>query len=865
MIRRFGTVAAAALIALAMVVPVGTAMADDDASWQAQYQTMAGQDPKTAQPGYSIEGLSNTNDPLMNGTATIDNIQTDSINYGDQDSTDRITNTVWEGLPARISFDCSLQAEDGGTFSSGDTIEVPTNIGDFFKPLNGWEQYGEQSIVDDDGVQLATVKVADEGKTLVFTVKQEGLTGINDASVQLPALTVKKDVVADNEASPVSKDLTINGVSTSITFNKVNEPDKPAQVKPDLPDVDTFWKNAWSCNNYTGSTIRFAVNPIGSIDLYGSTTYTLDHQKAYEDLYGEAKYPNVYPREPKAYRNLFVEDPIPEKGKVDVNSVVIAASIPSIAKMEDGGYRDEWHLNYYIPEGVYYAQRGGTLWQPLKKKNLTRLTQDEGESKEGFKNRLKQNALQWGIYEDTDGTQTFMCNFGNVGKFDDGTLNNGVTYQDYASHLVKEYPDIFGAQGASAGNVVSYHVEFNAYYPDVDITTTANTATLYAEDDNGKETRVGGNTSGKYTIINAAGIGAAQKNSLELLLVDRDEKATTSGITYQKPIEGGTFAIQKKNESGEWENVRGKTNLTTNKNGRITVTNFEQGTYRVIQTGWVKGYFAERNSYHDPWNAGNKPGMPVGLEPNNLGEFTISDDQKYGYGVRVENWQCRDLKVTKQWNDKNDQDGIRPTSITVKLLKDGEETGKTLTLDDACNWTGTFDDLDKYNDGTEIAYTIEEVPVEGYSSKVTGDVSAGFTITNSHTPSNIQVTVTPRNVVAYTGGDSVAGTRFPAVRYAIDVPDGMTPEELVFSVNNDSCSPEPIGNGDAYLLSCVDNVFTMAEQSSRNEESGSPEGEGVTDDAEAGEYTVAVKNQGGIVVVRSDQWPAATCRNPTKS
>ena len=247
--------------------------------------------------------------------------------------------------------------------------------------------------------------------------------------------------------------------------------------------------------------------------------------------------------------------------------------------------------------------------------------------------------------------------------------------------------------------------------------------------------------------------------------------------------------------------------------------------------------------------------MPVGLEPNNLGEFTISDDQTRGYGVLVKNWQCRDLKVTKQWDDKNDQDGIRPQSITVKLVANGQETEETLTLSNGNNWTGTFNTLDKYKDGQEIAYTIEEVPVEGYSSKVTGDVSAGFTITNSHTPSNIQVTVTPRNVVAYTGGDSVAGTTFPAVRYAIDVPDGMTPEELVFRVNNESCLPEPIGNGDAYLLPCVDNVFTMTEQSSRSGESGSPEGEGVTDDAEAGEYTVAVKNQDDIVVVRdSDQW-----------
>lgn len=75
----------------------------------------------------------------------------------------------------------------------------------------------------------------------------------------------------------------------------------------------------------------------------------------------------------------------------------------------------------------------------------------------------------------------------------------------------------------------------------------------------------------------------------------------------------------------------------------------------------------------------------------------------------------------------------------MKLLADGQETKETLTLSSGNNWTGTFIGLDKYQDGQEIAYTIEEVDVNGYSTVVTGDASTGFTITNSYTPETISI------------------------------------------------------------------------------------------------------------------------------
>ncbi len=93
-----------------------------------------------------------------------------------------------------------------------------------------------------------------------------------------------------------------------------------------------------------------------------------------------------------------------------------------------------------------------------------------------------------------------------------------------------------------------------------------------------------------------------------------------------------------------------------------------------------------------------------------------------------------DILVKKVWNDNNDQDGLRPDTVTVKLKANGDDTGKTLTLSKDNNWQGAFSGLDQYLDGKEITYTIEEVPVTDYQSVITGSDSEGFTITN--TPSS---------------------------------------------------------------------------------------------------------------------------------
>ena len=106
-------------------------------------------------------------------------------------------------------------------------------------------------------------------------------------------------------------------------------------------------------------------------------------------------------------------------------------------------------------------------------------------------------------------------------------------------------------------------------------------------------------------------------------------------------------------------------------------------------------------------------------------EYEISDN-----GVEIYNHHTPEkvsVEGSKTWNDEENQDGKRPSSITVKLLADGTEVAsKTVTAND--NWKWSFTDLDKYNSGTEIVYTISEDTVSGYKSKVTG-----YNVTNTYT------------------------------------------------------------------------------------------------------------------------------------
>lgn len=135
--------------------------------------------------------------------------------------------------------------------------------------------------------------------------------------------------------------------------------------------------------------------------------------------------------------------------------------------------------------------------------------------------------------------------------------------------------------------------------------------------------------------------------------------------------------------------------------------------------------------------------------------YTIQEDFVEGYETLIEgliihnthNPSKIDINVIKVWDDSDDKDQIRPESVTINLLADGKVTPHQLVLNQANNWSGTFENLDEYQEGQKILYTISEKTVEGYTVEITGNSEEGFVVTNKHTPDKPIVPVEPEEPV----------------------------------------------------------------------------------------------------------------------
>lgn len=131
------------------------------------------------------------------------------------------------------------------------------------------------------------------------------------------------------------------------------------------------------------------------------------------------------------------------------------------------------------------------------------------------------------------------------------------------------------------------------------------------------------------------------------------------------------------------------------------------------------------------WSEGN---MPEG--------YSLTDTAKDGTVTTLTNSYSTEetsVSVRKVWTDSDNQDGIRPESISVQLKADGKASGDPVVLNEANNWTYTWTKLAKNANKTEIQYTVDEVDVpSGYTKTVTKE-STGYVITNTHNPETTSI------------------------------------------------------------------------------------------------------------------------------
>ena len=117
-------------------------------------------------------------------------------------------------------------------------------------------------------------------------------------------------------------------------------------------------------------------------------------------------------------------------------------------------------------------------------------------------------------------------------------------------------------------------------------------------------------------------------------------------------------------------------------------------------------------------------------------QSVITGDAKTGFTITNTNVEKISVEGTKTWDDNNNQDGKRPTQITINLLKNGVKvSSKNVTAADGWKWK--FENLDKYENGNENTYTVTEERVDGYSTEVNG-----YNVKNTYTPGKTSVQVT---------------------------------------------------------------------------------------------------------------------------
>lgn len=104
--------------------------------------------------------------------------------------------------------------------------------------------------------------------------------------------------------------------------------------------------------------------------------------------------------------------------------------------------------------------------------------------------------------------------------------------------------------------------------------------------------------------------------------------------------------------------------------------------------------------------------------------------------------------VTKVWDDQNNQDGIRPTTVTVQLYADGVAKGEAVTLNEGINWTKTWTGLPEKQNGTKINYEIKEIKIG--NTEVVENKAGGYTVSNKNVD-NITTTITNTHTPATVG------------------------------------------------------------------------------------------------------------------
>lgn len=134
-----------------------------------------------------------------------------------------------------------------------------------------------------------------------------------------------------------------------------------------------------------------------------------------------------------------------------------------------------------------------------------------------------------------------------------------------------------------------------------------------------------------------------------------------------------------------------------------------------------------------------------------------------------------DINVTKVWKDEQDTH----EAVTVNLVRESNHAELDKLMLGPDSWHGTF-----YGFPSNIAYSVSEDPVEGYTSQIT---QAGNDVTVTNT-SSVSIAIVPADITVYVGGSGYVG--------AVDVDGTPLGEDNGFPVPGFTISAEGLKDFD---------------------------------------------------------------------
>ncbi|MDO5146967.1 MAG: Cna B-type domain-containing protein, partial [Eubacteriales bacterium] len=228
--------------------------------------------------------------------------------------------------------------------------------------------------------------------------------------------------------------------------------------------------------------------------------------------------------------------------------------------------------------------------------------------------------------------------------------------------------------------------------------------------------------------------GGGQGVEIAVRVIKRDNDT-------QETLAGAKFKLYKKAKNEEEPEVIQEKNedviFTTDENGSVTLVGGKDKKWHLNPGDefWLEEIAAPEGY--------KLPGKKFG--PYTIGDIS-SEERPAGFCINGSTINLynekKNVRGNKIWDDKDNQDGVRPESITVRLMKtvDGKKTeagvpDQVVTAKDGWRWE--FPDLAEYENGKEITYSVEEVDVPvGYEASYP---EGTYNIVNTHVPETIDI------------------------------------------------------------------------------------------------------------------------------